>query len=108
MLFNLFKCKVMYITKSNKNSKTSVPRLVYTMKNGLDATHELVETKSERDLGIQITQNLKWNEQAKVAALKANSVLGTLKRAFQTWTCETVKTLYCSYVRPHLEYASSA
>jgi len=33
--------------------------------------------------------------------------LGQLRRTFRFWTIDTCKTLYCAYVRPHLEYASS-
>ena len=43
----------------------------------------LSETKLERDLGIQVANNLKSFEQvsSKKAATRANSVLGQLKRS---------------------------
>lgn len=105
MLFNLLKCKVMHLNKSGKNKQTDS---VYTMCNLDGSRHLLDKTTSERDLGIQITDNMKWGEQAKIAAIRANSVLGSLKRCFKVWTALTVKTLYCALVRPHLEYAVSA
>ena len=45
----------------------------------------------ERDLGIRITNNLKWNQKVKIAANKANNLLGMLKRTFNYWTAETTK-----------------
>jgi len=33
-------------------------------------------------------------------------MLGQLKRTFRFWTIATFRTLYCAFVRPHLEYAA--
>ena len=41
-----------------------------------------------------------------LAAAKANSMLGQLKRSINYWDSHKLKLLYTSYVRPHLEYAS--
>jgi len=41
------------------------------------------------------------------SAAKANSVIGQLKHAFTTWSISSLKILYTSFIRPHLEYASS-
>ena len=64
-------------------------------------------TTSERDLGIQITSDLKWHDQVTAAASKANRALGILKRTFSYMDVDLTKKLYCCYVRPHLEFASS-
>jgi hypothetical protein len=49
----------------------------YTMEIfGNDERHKLEETQVERDLGIQLSDDLKWHTQAITAANKANSVLG--------------------------------
>ena len=45
-------------------------------------TIHLEQSDSERDLGVQITSDLKHHDQVTRAANKANSVLGTLKSAF--------------------------
>ena len=34
-------------------------------------------------------------------------MLGQLKRTFRFWTIATFRTLYCAFVRPHLEYAAA-
>ena len=40
------------------------------------------------------------------AALKANRILGMIKRNFVDRSSDTIITLYKSLVRPHLEYCS--
>ena len=65
----------------------------------------LNQTERERDLGIIITSNLKWNTQVFHAASKANTVLAMLKKTFKCWTIQTFRKLYIAFVRPHLEYA---
>jgi len=40
--------------------------------------------KTERDLGILITEEMKWSKQCNSAAAKAMSVLGMIKRTFNT------------------------
>ena len=62
---------------------------------------------SERDLGVQIKYNLKWDDQSKLAVAKANKALATLKRTFKLWDANMFKQLFQVYVRPHLEYAAT-
>lgn len=112
MSFNYDKCKVMNICK-NKNAKlvaSEAPvKSDYSMAViGKDERYTLDETRVERDLGIQLTDDLKWHTQTLTAANKANSVLGMLKRTFVYWNVELSKQLYVTFVRPHLEYAVSA
>ena len=68
----------------------------------------LATTSRERDLGVIITPDLKWHEQARQASSTANRVLGLLKKAFTTRDRALWKQLYMTYVRPHLEFAVSA
>ena len=99
--------------KKNKNKNTVVSKTTiyseYTMEIfGKDERHRLAETQVERDLGIQLSDDLKWHTQAVTAANKANSVLGMLKRTFVYWNEDMSKQLYVTFVRPHLEYAAPA
>ena len=92
-----------YVFWEKNSSKT-----VYTLKNFETSTRSIImETDNERDLGVQLSKNFKWNIQVKNAANRANSVLGMLKRTFIYWNCDTLKNLYVTFVRPHLEYSSS-
>ena len=61
------------------------------VKNGI--SYSLEESKSERDLGVQVTNNLKWEEQANLAASKAKRIFGVLKKAFKCWENFTQLTL---------------
>ena len=70
MQFNVQKCKVMHMGHGNQQA-------TYTM-NG----HRLATTKEERDIGVNITKNLKPSSQCKKAARTAQTVLGQLARAF--------------------------
>ena len=110
MCFNYDKCKVMHLKKNNNTKKTSLTPLEFSYTMGTQDSierHILEITSNERDLGIRLTNNLKWSAHEKNAANKANSVLGTLRSTFMYWTKETTKTLYTTFVRPHLEYAAS-
>lgn len=59
-----------------------------------------------RDLGLLTSSNLSWNAHVDSVCAKANKILCLVKR-----TCRdlkditTSKTLYCSLVRPLLEYS---
>jgi len=58
----------------------------------------------EKYLGVFISQDLKVAEQCNEAAKKAMRVLGMVRRTFLNLDEMTLKILYCSFVRPHLEY----
>ena len=79
MVFNYEKCKVMHFQKNRKTIIKEEYGYTIEIKGTIDR-HRLEINTNERDLGIQITNDLKWSTQAKTAASKANAVLGTLKR----------------------------
>ena len=58
----------------------------------------------ERDLGIWVSDDLKWSNQCSKSAAKAMSVLGMIKRTFPYLDNEGFILLYSTYVRPDLEY----
>jgi hypothetical protein len=103
MNFNIAKCKVMKIGKVPKDVS---PTITLTMTDDTNNTHMLEEVSEEKDLGVVLQNNLKWNAHVNRACSTAYMKLGLLKRTFKTWSnMQTVKTLYTSFVRPHLEYA---
>jgi hypothetical protein len=103
MRFNPGKCKFMVF--GNKALLSQGIRLTMeTYENGL---HELEESSEEMDLGVCLRNNLKWDENVKMACTNAYNSLGILRRTFKTWSdARTFKTLYTAFVRPHLEYAA--
>ena len=67
----------------------------------------LEETKAEKDLGVIISSDGKNNRQAIKAVNKANAELGRLRKTFQFFNIKLFKILYPTFIRPHLEFASS-
>ncbi len=58
-----------------------------------------------KDLGVTIASNLKFAQQCKDAAGKANRMLGFINRNFSFKNKDIILPLYNSLVTPHLEYA---
>ena len=61
------------------------------------------QVAEERDLGILITDDLKWSNQCNSAAAKAISVLGMIKRTFSVLNKEMFFHIGTQHIRPHLE-----
>ena len=93
MSFNVDKCSVMHIGHNNMQSN-------YSMSN-----QQLPTTDQQRDLGIIITKDLKWQKQTEESCKTANRVLGFTARNFRYKNKELILPLYKSLVGPHLEHA---
>ena len=99
MCLNSSKCKVMHFGRGN-------PGKEYYIGTGSERV-VLEETKAEKDLGIIISSDGKNNRQAIKAVNKANAELGRLRKTFQFFNIKLFKILYPTFIRPHLEFASS-
>ena len=55
-----------------------------------------------------LANDLNWSGQVDSLVGKANSILGMLKRTFESSESGLWKDLYVSLVRPHLEYTVQA
>ena len=99
MKFHPAKCKVMHLGKNN-------PKANYSMKAADGTNHILEETELEKDLGVQVDNQLKFSQHVQTKVNKANKVLGCLKHTFKYMNKDIFLMLYKSLVRPHLEYAS--
>ena len=62
-------------------------------------------TAEQRDLGIIITKDLKWQKQTEKSCKTANRVLEFIARNFRYKNKELILPLCKSRVRPHLEHA---
>ena len=69
------------------------------------SNQQLPTTDQQRDLGIIITKDLKWQKQTDKSCKTANRVLGFIARIFRYKNKELILPLYKSLVRPHLEHA---
>lgn len=90
---NVEKCNVLHIEKSN-------PNLSYIL-NGTP----LKAVTSQQDLGVTISQDLKWEPHIAGIVKRANSITYLIKKAFLDLTPEMMLKIYKTYVRPLLEYA---
>ena len=62
----------------------------------------------ERDLGVLISDDLKVSGQCCQAYLKANRMLGLIKRTIVNKDPDIMVRLYKTLVRPHVEYCTAA
>ena len=68
----------------------------------------LSTTVKEKDLGVTMDANMKVSEQCRIAASKANQVLGMIRRNITYKDKSLIVPLYKAIVRPHLEYCIQA
>ncbi len=93
MSFNVNKCHILQVGTRNQ-------KLEYDM-NGV----KLESVQCVKDLGVTIASSLKFSQQCKDAAGKANRMLGFINRNFSFKNKDVILPLYISLVRPQLEYA---
>ena len=96
MLFNFGKCKCLHIGPGNTSMN-------YEMGGTILST-----TVKEKDLGVTMDANMKVSEQCRIAASKANQVLGMIRRNITYKEKSLIVPLYKAIVRPHLEYCIQA
>jgi len=94
--FNTSKCKVMHIGRINQ-------KFQYSMDN-----QNLKTVSDQRDLGVQLTADLKPSIQCQKAYTKASKVLDMITWTFSYKGRDTMVPLYKSLVRPHLAFCVSA
>lgn len=93
--FHPDKCHVLTIGK--------LENIIYANRYSLN-DHELEHVFEEKDLGVIIDSELKFEEHIADKVKKANSLVGIIRRSFSYLDGELFKTLFTSFVRPHLEY----
>ena len=94
MKFNLDKCKIMHVGRTNPNYQYSMDG------------QPLQTINEERDIGVIVKNTLKPSRQCAEAARKANAVLGQITRSFKYRDRHTFLSLYQQFVRPHLEFST--
>ena len=93
---NFGKCKCLHIGPGNTSMN-------YEMGGTILST-----TVKEKDLGVTMNANMKVSEQCRIAASKANQVLGMIRRNITYKDKSLIVPLYKAIVRPHLEYCIQA
>ena len=99
MAFNMDKCSLCTITR-----KRNPIIYDYNMRG-----NALKRVEAQRDLGVLITSDARFNEHIYAQVNKANRMLGFIRRTLSS-RCDqflpTFRSLYLALVRSHLEYAS--
>ncbi len=101
MSFSSTKCEVMHF--SRKRKPCSHLDRTYCL-----AGQQLRSVPSIKDLGVTIASDLSWSKHIENITCNANRTLGLVKRVCHDIDdISTRKLLYCSIIRPKLEYASN-
>ena len=100
MIFNVEKCKVMHLGKNN-------PRFEYEMTDKDGNTKVLKSVEMEKDLGVNVQENLKFDKHISLTVNRANRLVGLIKRAFSYLDEETLLVLYKTLIRPILDYGNT-
>ena len=69
-------------------------------------TKRLKKTELGKDQGVTFTSDLNWKNYIFEITVRANRILGSLKKSFVRGDPTLWKNLYISLVRPHLEYVA--
>ena len=92
--------------KVKRVGKSRAQCIRYSLGNEPEAPLTNIVTE-KKDLGMTFDSSLKFEVHIAVKIKKANRTLGIIRRTFRFLNDETLKLLFCSLVRPHLEYGSS-
>ena len=95
--FNSSKCEVPSVTWKRN------PLLFDYKIGGISLSH----VSSQKDLGVTVTSDLKWNRHINNITSKGYKTLGFLRRHTRhDFDTDTRRLLYLTFVKPHLNYAS--
>ena len=96
--FNDDKCHVLTLGK--------IENILYTHRYKIN-DKELEHVFEEKDLGVHVDADLSFEEHIATKIMKANQIMGLIRRTFTYLGKESFKKLYTALFRPHLEYAQS-
>ena len=98
MKFHPDKCQLLKVTNKRKPSSYN-----YNIHNV-----EIQETDNANYLGVNVNNKLSWNKHIDNICSKGNRTINFVHRNFKECSQQVKDKLYKSYVRPSLEYCSSA
>lgn len=99
LYFNYDKCHVLTMGKFG-NIQVAHRYTVYG--------NEMEHVFEEKDLGVTIDAELKFEDHIAIKVRTANAIVGQMRRSFSFLDCDTFKRIYTAMVRPHLEYGEAA
>ena len=92
MEFHPQKCHILHFGKKNQHFK-------YTIGDNV-----ISPVTEEKDLGVTISQDLKWSKHISDVVTKANRMVGLVKHTFSYMDKDMFMTVYKTLIRPLLEY----
>ena len=92
--FHPDKCKVLKVGPVDDN-------IEYTLNNT-----KLEDITHEKDIGVTVDKDLKFEMHMQAKINKATSVMGIIRRSFSYMDCSIFTKLYKALIRPHMEYAN--
>ena len=98
LCFNPKKCHVLSLGKL-ENTRYTMRYKIYES--------ELEHVFEEKDLGVTVDMQLKFEEHVASKIKTANAMIGLIRRSFSFLSCYLFRKLYIAFVRPHLEYAQA-
>ena len=96
--FNHDKCHVLTMGKF-ENIRHAHRYAVYDI--------EIDHVFDEKDLGVTIDSELRFEEHIARKVRIANAIVGQMRRSFSYLDCDTFKRIFTAFVRPHLEYGEA-
>lgn len=91
---NASKCTVLHLGSNN-------PKQNYSIGNCTLST-----TKTQKDLGVIITDKLKWDCQVNSVVKRVNSMMYMIRRAFMDIQPALLRRIFTTYIQPIIEYCS--
>ena len=98
--FNADKCHSVHLGHNNERTKYNMRR------HGCEEKIVLLQSQVEKDLGVQVDDELKFSTHIIAQTNKANRLVGLIRRSFTYLDKELMKQLFISLVRPVLEFAN--
>lgn len=95
MPLNESKCAILHVGRNNPNH-------VYTIGNT-----EVTPVEKQKDLGILVTRDLKWECHVATSIKKVNTLIYLVRNSFKNLSSDMILRLYKTYIRPKLEYMQS-
>ena len=83
------------------------PKYKYIMTAEDGTIVQLEETVMEKDLGVVVDNNLTFSQHINTIVVRANQVMGMIRRSFKYMDKDIVVQLFTSIVRPILEYGNA-
>ena len=103
---HIFQACPVWIYTQSRNYIHQVLSSYHLTNNDPTNTSIINKRTAQKDLGVFITTDLKWNHQISAVCTKANRMLGFIKRSTVNMTNSRIRcTLYKTLVRSHFAYS---